>query len=121
VPPTPEAGKVDKLEVDAATRAVVVTKTRIRRKKKADGNNYLLAGVPTATVAAAAVGGGCGPRGDKKCIHQASGSDDGGARCPVHNCTCHNAGECWEIKKLMEQYREQLKQHQQCEDGAPSR
>jgi hypothetical protein len=28
----------------------------------------------------------------------------------VHNSTCHNAEECQEIKKLTEQYHEQLKQ-----------
>jgi hypothetical protein len=36
----------------------------------------------------------------------------------VHNSTCHSAEECQEIKKLMEQYHEQLKQ--QRGDGAPS-
>jgi hypothetical protein len=38
---------------------------------------------------------------------------------PVHNSTCHNTEEYREIKKLAEQYREQLKQ--QRGDGAPSR
>jgi hypothetical protein len=37
----------------------------------------------------------------------------------VHNSTRHNAEECREIKKLTEQYREQLKQ--QRGEGAPSR
>jgi hypothetical protein len=37
----------------------------------------------------------------------------------VHNSTCHNTEEYREIKKLAEQYREQLKQ--QRGDGAPSR
>jgi hypothetical protein len=37
----------------------------------------------------------------------------------VHNSTCHNTKEYREIKKLTEQYREQLKQ--QRGDGAPSR
>jgi hypothetical protein len=36
----------------------------------------------------------------------------------VHNSTCHSAEECREIKKLTEQYREQLKQ--QRGDGASS-
>jgi hypothetical protein len=31
----------------------------------------------------------------------------------------HSTEECWEIKNLVEQYHEQLKQ--QCGDGAPSR
>jgi hypothetical protein len=35
----------------------------------------------------------------------------------VHNSTYHNIEECQEIKKLVEQYREQLKQ--QRGDGAP--
>jgi hypothetical protein len=35
----------------------------------------------------------------------------------VHNSTYHNIEECQEIKKLVEQYREQLKQ--QRDDGAP--
>jgi hypothetical protein len=36
----------------------------------------------------------------------------------VHNSTRHNTKECREIKKLMEQYREQLKQ--QRNDGSSS-
>jgi hypothetical protein len=36
----------------------------------------------------------------------------------VHNSTCHSAEECREIKKLIEQYHEHLKQ--QHNDGAPS-
>jgi phosphoenolpyruvate-protein kinase (PTS system EI component) len=36
----------------------------------------------------------------------------------VHNPMCHSAEECREIKKLIEQYSEQLKQ--QCNDGTPS-
>jgi hypothetical protein len=35
----------------------------------------------------------------------------------VHNSTRHDPRECQEIKKLVEQYHEQLKQL--CEDGAP--
>jgi hypothetical protein len=46
--------------------------------------------------------------------HQASDNDDGGARCPVHNSTCHNDEEGQEIKKLMKQYNEQRV------DSAPS-
>jgi hypothetical protein len=101
-------------------REVAATRTRIRKKKATD-NNRPLVGAPTAAIAAAAAGGGHGPRGDNKHPRQASDSDDGRTRCPVHNFTRHTAGECWEIKKLAEQYREQLKQQQQREDGAPSR
>jgi hypothetical protein len=50
---------------------------------------------------------------------QASGSDDGGARCPVHNSVCHSVSECWENKKLTEQFRK--KQQQPRQEGAPSR
>jgi hypothetical protein len=66
------------------------------------------------------VGGGRGgPRGDK-CSRQPSNSDDSGAKCPVHNSTCHTAAECQEIKKLAEQFYEKM-QHQQRQDGTPSR
>jgi hypothetical protein len=37
----------------------------------------------------------------------------------VHNSTCHSASECWEIKKLAEQFCEKMQQP--CQDGAPSR
>jgi hypothetical protein len=37
----------------------------------------------------------------------------------VHNSTSHNIEECREIKKLAEQYHDQLKQ--QRGDGVPSR
>jgi hypothetical protein len=89
-----------------------------KKKKNADDSNQPLAVAPTAAVGAAVAGGGRGLRGDK-CLRQASDSDDGGARCPVHNSTRHSAEECQEIKKLTEQYREQLKQ--QRGDGTPSR
>jgi hypothetical protein len=69
-------------------------------KKKDDNNNQSLAVAPTTTTATA-VDGGQGPRGDKHPC-QTSGSDDGGARCSVHNSTCHIFGECQEIKKLTE-------------------
>jgi hypothetical protein len=38
-------------------------------------------------------------------------------KCPVHNSMCHTAAECWEIKKLAEQFCEKMQQRQ---DGAPS-
>jgi hypothetical protein len=38
----------------------------------------------------------------------------------VHNSRHHNVKECWEIKKLAEKYREQMKQ-QLCHEGVPSR
>jgi hypothetical protein len=88
---------------------------KARKKKKADGNSQPLADAPTA-VAAAAVGGGRGPWGEKR-PHETSDSDDGGARCPVHNFACHSAEECQEIKTFVEQYHKQLKQQQQHEDG----
>jgi hypothetical protein len=37
----------------------------------------------------------------------------------VHNSTCHTASECWEIKKLVKQFREKMQQQHQ--DGAPFR
>jgi hypothetical protein len=40
-------------------------------------------------------------------------------KCPVHNSTRHSVSECWEIKKLVEQFREKMQQQRQ--DGAPSR
>jgi hypothetical protein len=90
-------------------------KNKNNKKKKVGDNNRPLAGAPTAAAAATAVGGG---RGDKR-SHQASSSDDGGVCYPVHNSTCHITEECREIKKLVEQYREHLKQ--QRDDDAPSR
>jgi hypothetical protein len=39
-------------------------------------------------------------------------------KCPVHNSTHHSASECWEIKKLVEQFREKMQQ-QPRQDGAP--
>jgi hypothetical protein len=40
-------------------------------------------------------------------------------KCPVHNSTWHSVSECREIKKLVEQFHENMQQ--QCQDGAPSR
>jgi hypothetical protein len=78
------------------------------KKKKKAGSSQSLAGAPTAAAAAAAAGGGRGAqRGDKR-PHQPSNSDEGGAKCQVHNSTRHTASECWEIKKLMEQFREKM-------------
>jgi hypothetical protein len=37
-------------------------------------------------------------------------SDEGGPQCLVHNSRHHSAEECWEIKKLTEQFHEQQKQ-----------
>jgi hypothetical protein len=71
------------------------------KKKKKAGGSQSLAGAPTAaSVAAAANGGRGGQRGDKR-PRQPSNSDEGGAKCPVHNSTQHTASECQEIKKLM--------------------
>jgi hypothetical protein len=42
------------------------------------------------------------------------------SRWPVHNSTRHTASECWEIKKLAEQFHEKMQQHSR-QDGAPSR
>jgi hypothetical protein len=54
------------------------------------GNKKPLAGTPTA--AAAVTGGGRDLQGNKR-PRQAFGSDDGGARCPVHNSAPHSASE----------------------------
>jgi hypothetical protein len=116
-PPAPEVGKGAKTNASAAAQGGS-SKNKSNKKKKAGGNNQLLAGAPTFAAATAMLGGGRGPRGDKH-PRQVFDSDDGGTRCPVHNSTCHNAEECWEIKKLTEQYHEQLKQ--QHNDGPPSR
>jgi hypothetical protein len=86
-------------------------------KKKAGGTQPL---AEASTAAATMVGGGRGgPRGDKR-PRQPSNSDDGSAKCPAHNSTCHIASECREIKKLAEQFREKMQQRQR-QDGAPSR
>jgi hypothetical protein len=90
------------------------------KKKKKAGGSQSLAGAPTAAaVAVAANGGRGGQRGDKR-PRQPSNSDEGGAKCPVHNSTRHIVLECREIKKLVEQFREKMQQ-QSCQDGAPSR
>jgi hypothetical protein len=58
----------------------------------------------SALIAAAeAMGGGRRPCGDKH-PRQASGSDNGGTRCLVHNYRHHSAEECREIKKLTNNY-----------------
>jgi hypothetical protein len=114
-PPALKAGKCGKPHVSVVVQGSG-SKNK-KNKKKTGGNNQPLARAPTAAAAAAAATGGRGPRGDK-CSHKASGSDDGGTRCPMHNSTCHSVGECWEIKKLTEQFNE--KQQQLCQEGAPS-
>jgi hypothetical protein len=73
-----------------------------KNRKKKSNNNKPLAGTAITTVA----DGGCGPRGDKR-PRQPFGSDESGPWCPVHNSRRHSAEECWEIKKLMEQFDEQ--------------
>jgi hypothetical protein len=113
--PTLKVGKGAKPEASTAAQG---GGRKNNKKKKAGGSNQPLAGAPTAAVAATAAGGGQGPRGDE-CPHQAFDSDDRGVRCPVHNSTSHNVEECREIKKLVEQYHDQLKQ--QRGDGVPSR
>jgi hypothetical protein len=93
-PPAIEVGKVGKPD---ASIAVQGGGSKNNKKKKA----------------------GCrGPRGNKN-SRQASSSNDGGVHCPVHNSTRHDVGECWEIRKLTEQFRE--KQQQLRQEGAPSR
>jgi hypothetical protein len=90
------------------------------KKKKKAGGSQSLAGAPTAAaIAAAADGGRGGQRGDKR-PRQPSNSDEGGAKCPIHNSMRHTASECREIKKLAEQFREKMQQ-QSRQDGAPSR
>jgi hypothetical protein len=79
-------------------------KKKKKKKKKVGGSNQPLAGAPTAVVATTTAGGGRG---------------NGWARCSVHNSMRHSTEECQEIKKLAEQYREQVKQ--QRGDGVPSR
>jgi hypothetical protein len=86
-------------------------------KKKKAGGIWPLAGAPTA--AAAAVGGGRGGSRGDKCPRQPSNSNDGSAKCPVHNSTCHTTVECREIKKLAEQFHKKMQQQRQ--DGTPSR
>jgi hypothetical protein len=98
---------------NAGTTAQGVSKSK--KKKKASGSQSL-AGAPTA---AAAGGGRGGQRGDKR-PRQPSNSDEGSAKCPVHNSTRHTVLECREIKKLAEQFREKMQQ-QSRQDGAPSR
>jgi hypothetical protein len=103
--PAPGVGKDSKPNAGAATQGGNNNNNKNKnKKKKACSNNQPLTGAPTA-----AVGGGHGPRGDKH-PRQASGSDNGDARCPVHNSTCHSMRECREIKKLVEHFREKQRQ-----------
>jgi hypothetical protein len=92
---------------------------RNNNNKKVGGNKSL-AEAPTTTVAVAAVGGGRGGQRGDKCPRQPSNGGEGGVKCPVHNSTCDTASECWEIKKLVEQFHENMQQ-QPCQDGVPSR
>jgi hypothetical protein len=101
-PPAPKARKGAKPDASTAAHG---SGSRNNNNTKADSNNQSLTEAPTVATATVAAGGVRGPRGDKH-PRQASDSDDGGTRCPVHNSTCHNAEECWEIKKLTKQYRE---------------
>jgi hypothetical protein len=112
-PPASEAGKADKPSMD-----VIAQCSGKKKKKKARGIEKPLVGAPTTTVVVA--GGGRSPCGDK-CPRQVSDSDNGATRCSVHNSKCHYAEECWEIKKLMEQFREQMRQQSSCQDGASFR
>jgi hypothetical protein len=93
VPPTPEVGKHGKPEAGAPTHGGGGNKNKNKKKNKAGGNNQPLVGAPTVAVAAVVAGGGRGPRGDNKCPRQVSSSDNGGARCPVHNSMRHSAGK----------------------------
>jgi hypothetical protein len=89
-----------------------------KNNKKKVGGNQLLAGIPTAVVAAATAGGGRGgKRGGKR--PPTVNSDEGSVMCPVHNSTRCTTSECWEIKKLTEQFREKMQQ-QPRKDGTPS-
>jgi hypothetical protein len=90
--PAPEVGKGGKPNASTAAQGGG-SKNKNNNKKKVSDNNQLLIGAPIAVVAAATAGGSRGPQGDKR-PHQASGNDDGGVRCPVHNSKCHNAEEC---------------------------
>jgi hypothetical protein len=100
----PEEGKANKPNVDATAQSSGKTK-----KKKKVGSNKSLVDAPTSTATVAAVGGGRCLCGDKR-SWQPSGSDEGGLCCPVHNSMHYNTEECWEIKKLTEQFHEQQKQ-----------
>jgi hypothetical protein len=101
-PAAPASKEVSK--PNAGTTAQDVGKS----KKKKAGGSQSLAGAPSAAAAAAVAGGGRGgQRGDKR-PRQPSNSDEGGAKCPVHNSTRHTASECREIKKLAEQFCEKM-------------
>jgi hypothetical protein len=80
------------------------------KKKKKAGGSQSLAGVPTAAAVAAAANGGRGGQRSDKRPRQPSNSDEGGAKCPVHNSTRHTVSEPREIKKLAEQFREKMQQ-----------
>jgi hypothetical protein len=60
--PTLVAGKANKPDADAAAQS---NSKKKKKKKKVDGKDKLLVAAPTAVVAAAVAGEGCGPRGDK--------------------------------------------------------
>jgi hypothetical protein len=115
-PATPRSKKASKPNAGTSAQGVGGR----GKKKKKTGGSQSLAGAPTATaVVVAANGGRGGQRGDKR-PRQPSNSDEGGAKCPVHNSTRHITSECREIKKLVEQFREKMQQ-QSRQDGAPSR
>jgi hypothetical protein len=87
-PPRPEARKEGQPDTRAAAQGSGNnSKNKNNNKTKASGNNQPLAGAPTA--AAATAGGDRGPQGNKH-PRQASSSNDGDARCPVHNSTHHS-------------------------------
>jgi hypothetical protein len=94
--PAPEVGK--DIKPNAGVIAQGSDNNNNKKKKNAGGNNQPLTGAPTAVTAV--VGGGRGPRDDKR-LRQASSNHDGGARYPVHNSTLHSASECREIKKFV--------------------
>jgi hypothetical protein len=115
-PAAPTSKEASKPNVDTSAQGVG---GKGKKKKKAGGSQSL-AGAPTAAaVAAAANGDRGGQRGDKR-PRQPSNSDEGGAKCPVHNSMWHTASECREIKKLAEQFCKKMQQ-QSCQDGASSR
>jgi hypothetical protein len=109
-PPTLEAEKAGKPNAGAAAQGGGKNNNNNnsnnkKKNKRASGNNQPLASAHTAAAAPAAAGGGHGLRNDKH-PREAFDSNDGGAWCPVHNSTHHNAGECRDIKKLAEQFCE---------------
>jgi hypothetical protein len=113
--PAPVTGKASKPEADAAAQNSGKNKNR----KKKSNNNKPVTNAPTVATFTTAAGGGRGPHGNKR-LRQPSGSDEGEPWCPVHNSRHHIIEECWEIKKLLEQFREQQKQQPRC-DSTPHR